>query len=1029
MEYGSKSPDLTFETIFDAAPDAMVIVDQQGVIVNINQQTKTLFGYTSEELIGQKIEILVPSRFVPNHKSHRDAYHARPTFRSMGANQDLFAARKDGTEFPVEISLSPIEYQGETWVCSAIRDVTDKRHQIAQQQAKERQLQNIFENFPGTVFRCLCENDWPIVMISKEVGELTGYVAEEFLGDNALRFGKIIHPEDHKNVEDVVLNSIELKQPYVVDYRIVRKDGDIRWVKERGEVVYGESGNVEFLDGVIFDITESLETAEQLAASEEQFFSIVQNVPGAVYRCRADQETEMLFISNQFEKITGYPISNFKGHSKQAFIRLIHPEDLEPSQSAVEYALKNKLPFNIEYRLSKQNGDIAWVNERGKGIYDDNDNLEFQDGTFFDITESKKIEAELAHQRLVLDEAQHLGKIGSWEYDIERDKLNWSDQVYHLHNFDRHEPNEDLAQASLECYADEDRERLRDAFQACVDTGVPYDLELRFKPKDKEWLWVRTVGRPFKDELTGRKSIIGNILDITEYKEASEALMKAKNEAESANRAKSSFLANMSHELRTPMNAVIGYSEMLIEDAEDDGLDEIVADLDRIRKAGKHLLELINDVLDLSKVEAGKMDVVFDLIRIPELISDVEQTVAGLIGQNGNSFEVMVDPALKTFISDYVKLKQSLLNILSNAAKFTKAGTIYLKAFAEGEHIIFEVRDTGIGIAENKIATLFDEFTQADETTTREFGGTGLGLAITKRFCEMMDGEISVDSELGVGSVFTIKLPAAPVIHEDIGTNESAGIAEKLEQRPVLIIEDDPNAANLLERTLKKEGYSVAKASNGVEGLEMARSVDPFVITLDVMMPEKDGWTVLRELKEDNALKSIPVIMISVLGNLDLGYALGANSYLTKPIRKDILLEQIEKCIPEDNTDRGPILIVDDEPDAQELLHKILVKRGWHTQIASNGKEALQAIEQEIPSLVLLDLMMPVMDGFEFMKELRRIDAYKQIPVIVITARNLSFREIEELNENVEQIVYKGAYNVDELMSEVKQLVNNIKRR
>ena len=525
-----------------------------------------------------------------------------------------------------------------------------------------------------------------------------------------------------------------------------------------------------------------------------------------------------------------------------------------------------------------------------------------------------------------------------------------------------------------------------------------------------------------------KKWISSAIRDISDKKLISQELNKAKNAAEAANKAKSSFLANMSHELRTPMNAIIGYSEMLIEDAEDEDQIAFIPDLEKIRNAGKHLLELINDVLDLSKIEAGKMDVIFEEVEIKHLLEDIKATITGLIENNGNIFKIDFPKNPVSLVTDFVKLKQALLNLLSNAAKFTKNGEIKLELLAKGDRIIFNIADTGIGIPEDKVDSLFDEFTQADETTTREFGGTGLGLAITKRFCNLLKGELYVKSVFGKGSTFTIDLPieGAPVVKEKKEIVLSTPIA-KSDVRPVLVIEDDPVASSLIERILTKEGYRVIKAANGVEGIKLAKEHDPFVITLDVMMPEKDGWSVLTEMKENKVLKEIPVIIISVLDNLDIGYALGAKGYFTKPVQKEQLLNTIESCIPTQAISTGHVLIVDDEKDARDILSKMLTKRGWKSETAKNGKEALDHVREHKPSLILLDLMMPVMDGFTFMKNIRKDEELRKIPVVVVTARDLSVKEAKELNQSVKEIVHKGAYDFDELNSQLIQLVNNVK--
>ncbi len=893
----SRPNDIPFEAIFNAAPDAVIITNNKGKIALINKQAETMFGYSQKELEGAAIETLIPKRFHKNHGPHRDKYAKEPKFRSMGANLDLFGLHKNGSEIPVEISLSPITHQGETWITSAIRDVSEKKQIERLNSEQKEKINNIFQNVPGTIYRCLCEKEWPMVMISEQIQSLTGYKPKDFIGKNAKPFVEVIHEDDRLLVENAVMLSVSKNQSYNMDYRVVHKNGSVKWVNERGLGIYKDNGEVLFLDGVIFD-----------------------------------------------------------------------------------------------------------------------------------ITERKEIEDELLHKQAILNEAERLGNFGGWEYNIATQKIHWSDQVYAIHNFNKEE-NKDWIKESIQCYAEEDRSKLTQAFLDCIEHGTRYDLELRFTPLNKEMMWVRTVGIPLYDEAGNAISIIGNIIDVTEYKTASEALFRAKNDAEAANRAKSSFLANMSHELRTPMNAIIGYSEMLIEDAEDSEQTEFIPDLEKIKNAGKHLLELINDVLDLSKVEAGKMDVVWERINLSELLAEVEQTVAGLIQNNANTFIINNNVSQEDFTGDYIKIKQALLNILSNAAKFTQNGSITLSSTLIEDRIHFEISDTGIGIPEKKLPLLFEEFTQADETTTREYGGTGLGLAITKRFCEIMQGSITVKSELGQGSTFTIVVPVTPHI-ESPTENKTPAATHPLNEkiRPVLVIEDDPDASALIQRILSKDGYNVVIAGNGEEGLELAKKHQPFAITLDVMMPEKDGWSVLLDLKADPNLNQIPVIMISVLDNLDLGYALGAKGYLTKPIQKELLLDTIDRCIPENNESNGPVLIVDDEKEAQLLLDKILSKKGWHTQVANNGKEALEAVYLTPPSLILLDLMMPVMDGFTFMEELRKFDPKAEIPVIVITARDLSKEEILELDQNVQQIVHKGAYEIDQLMQQIKNLVNNIKQ-
>lgn len=1244
-----------------------------------------------------------------------------------------------------------------------------------------------------------------LLWVNKAVFRMTGFTPEECFEMSDYPHS-IALAEETTVVNSIWEQGLNAISGNDVPFRIKHKNGHTIWVAFSWNPMYDDDNTFLGFRTSARNFTERKIAEDLSRKNEEQFTSIVQNIPGAIYRCKTDESWEMLFISNKFEKITGYDLDKFVSHSKQVYVKLIHVDDLESSQKEVEFALKNKIGFDIEYRLIKKDGSITWVNERGKGHYNESGELKYQDGTFFDITEFKNSQLKteqsekqlkalfdalpigatlmdskgnilaanrISERLLGISEDEHKARgLNSKEWKTIRpdgsvlpieeypasialsqkklvsgfdmgivseegettwirtsaspieteaggatvvfedvterkeasEKLKESEersrlllnsasdgifgvdengiatfinsQALEMTGFSRDEiinhdihklihhshPNgevyEDMTCPMYRTYANGETYTISDEVLWRKD-GSSFHVEYTSTPVKKEgitigavvlfkditnrlereknleitqygidnaddsilWMdpenakviranktaweslgytkdeltgiflgdldptfkienWIRNVeklkdgevenfetfrktktgqtypvevtvkyleyvGEAFvvvysrditerresenkirvaketsdriveespipmfittiegeilkanratvklmklsslaeikkhniteayleprkRDELiknikssivvrdfeidikqfgTGNirqvllsaslinyldnKCLLSSMIDVSEIKQHEKELKQAKEQAESANRAKSTFLANMSHELRTPMNAIIGYSEMLMEDAEDLDDPQFVSDLEKIRNAGKHLLNLINDVLDLSKVEAGKMKVILESFDVAVLINEVKETIKGLIENNGNAFEVKIAEDIGIISSDYMKLKQSLLNLLSNAGKFTKNGKVTIEAFKENGQILFSVSDTGIGIPEKNISGLFDEFTQADDTTTREYEGTGLGLAITKRFCEMLKGKISVESELGKGSVFKIELPINPDLKTEVSVKLKDLIIEDVsDQRPVLIIEDDENAANLIGKSLEKEGFKVVIASNGVEGLQMAKKHLPFAITLDVMMPEKDGWAVLMELKEDKELESIPVIMISVLDNLELGYALGAKDYLIKPVNKEVLLKTIESCVPETNSDLGPVLIIDDEPDARALLRKILAKEGWHTQTANNGREALELLEQTTPSLILLDLMMPVMDGFTFIKELKKIDPENKIPVIVVTARDLSKVEFEKLSRNANHIVQKSAYEKDELMEQIKKLVINIKSK
>ena len=504
------------------------------------------------------------------------------------------------------------------------------------------------------------------------------------------------------------------------------------------------------------------------------------------------------------------------------------------------------------------------------------------------------------------------------------------------------------------------------------------------------------------------------------FRQNAREIHQAREEAEAASRTKSAFLANMSHELRTPLNAIIGYSEILREDAEDRGDEASVDDLSKIEAAGKHLLGLINDILDLSKIEAGRMDLHFEDVDLQKLTAEVSALVAPLMSRNGNRLKIEVPADIGVMRTDLVKLKQSLINLLSNAAKFTKDGTVSLalacRCGADGQRIFtFAVKDSGIGMTEEQIGRLFQAFTQADTTTTRNFGGTGLGLTITKHFCTMLGGDIAVTSRPGEGSVFTITLPdggrstdpAAATAHGPAVSGSAAG-------RRILIVDDDPTVHDVLRVTLAREGYRLLHAYDGTEALTVARAQRPDVITLDVMMPRVDGWSVLSELKSDPRLARIPVIMLTIVDERTMGYSLGAAEYMTKPVDRTRLVELLRRFTARSEADT--VLVVDDDPDVRAIVRTTVEKTGLRTAEAVNGKDALDWLAAHgSPALILLDLMMPVMDGFEFLDRARADAATAQIPIVVLTAKDLTEAERRLINERTLLILTKGAQPLSSL--------------
>jgi signal transduction histidine kinase/CheY-like chemotaxis protein len=510
-----------------------------------------------------------------------------------------------------------------------------------------------------------------------------------------------------------------------------------------------------------------------------------------------------------------------------------------------------------------------------------------------------------------------------------------------------------------------------------------------------------------------------------ELRDRQRELESLTDDAQSANRAKSQFLANMSHELRTPMNAIIGYSEMLTDEAEDLGIQQFIPDLKKIRTAGKQLLALINDILDLSKIEAGKVELHYEEFEVRDLINDVATISEPLAAQNSNT--VVMNIAEGRMYSDVTRIRQILFNLMSNACKFTQRGILELTVTNEcafdGDFIKFQVKDSGIGMTPEQVSRVFEAFAQADSSTTRKYGGTGLGLAITKKFCEMMAGTIDVESELGIGTTFSVRLPKRA--GKDVGptpAEASVALVPSFAGEPIghiLVIDDDPVIQDLMKSFLAREGYRVTVANSGPEGLLRAHELKPDVITLDIAMPGMDGWSVLSTLKNDPDLGETPVVILTMADSKSLGYALGATEYLMKPIDRERLAVVLRKY---SRLRRDPILIVEDDPDTRDLLRSILVKDGWSVQTAENGRAALDSVRRTRPGLVLLDLMMPEMDGFAFLEEFRKVSSVGEIPVVVLTAKDLTGEDRQRLNGHVNRIMEKGE-GTDSVLKKIQALV------
>jgi signal transduction histidine kinase/DNA-binding response OmpR family regulator len=558
--------------------------------------------------------------------------------------------------------------------------------------------------------------------------------------------------------------------------------------------------------------------------------------------------------------------------------------------------------------------------------------------------------------------------------------------------------------------------------------------------RDQEVQGARTIAEEARERLrdsNARLEETNRTLD-QKVRERTGELERAVLAAERANQAKSAFLAKMSHELRTPMNAIIGYSEILLEEAEEGADGATASDLTKILGAAKHLLSLINDVLDLSKIEAGKMELFLEDFDVLSAIRDVASTVEPLVQKKANALQIDCDESIGSMRADVTKVRQILFNLLSNASKFTEQGRVRLnvrrESFKGREWIVMAVSDSGIGMKPEEVARLFQAFTQADSSTASKYGGTGLGLAISRQFARLMGGDIFVESAVGAGSTFTVRLPVEvrPSRPKPAPTGTggsaspwgSAGAGQRGGR--VLVIDDDESIRELLQRLLAREGYEVRCVQTGSDGLAIAASFHPEIVVLDILMPGMDGWSVLTQLKKLPEMANVPVVLHSMMADREMAFACGAAAILPKPAEPALMLATLKQV--QDARGVRPVLVVENDPPSRELIVRLLEKEGLPTFEAENGRVALDRMNSVRPSVIVLDLEMPEMDGFEFLRRLRAAPGGKDIPVMVVSSMDLSPAARAALQKDVARIFQKGQFNKEELIGEIREMVADSRR-
>jgi len=570
-----------------------------------------------------------------------------------------------------------------------------------------------------------------------------------------------------------------------------------------------------------------------------------------------------------------------------------------------------------------------------------------------------------------------------------------------------------------------------------VETGIPIRYEEPHAFGQGSYLSTRV---PLKNEEGQVIGTCGVSIDITELK-ATQAVIEEKNrllaernkDVEKMSRHKTEFLASMSHELRTPLTAIIGFSELLDEQTRNLLSEKQLRWVGHIRTGANHLLQLINDILDLAKIESGQLSLELEDFAADEIVPEVLSIIKPLAMVKQIEIKPPVPQQLFVY-ADRIRLKQVLYNLLSNAVKFTEpSGAIRVEISEKDKMVVFSVTDTGVGIKPEDQADVFEEFHQVGETTRGIREGTGLGLAIVKRLVNAQGGNIWLDSEIGKGSCFSFSVPLGKTV-ERYWSNR-APQARKIHEiapengRPlILIVEDEAAAQELFLDALPHDEFSTVIASTPTEAVEKARTLRPALITLDIMMPSGNGWEVLDTLKRDTTTKDIPIVVVSIMDRKELGFILGANEYLVKPVQKNVLLSTIRNYLPA-TEEQQKVLIVDDDPLILRVIGDEIESAGCTVLHASNGKEAMEVMESDNPNAVVLDLMMPEMDGFEVLHKIRCSDKFKEIPVFVLTGRRLTTTELEKLKGQTSAVLLKDKVWKGELLRHVRAVIDPLEKK
>ena len=1037
-----------FKLGIDRTDNAVFITDVQGVIQYLNPGFEKIYGFKAEEVLGNTPRI-IKSGLTPDEQYK---YFWNTLLSGGTITGEITNKAKDGRLLYISETTSPIlDENGKILgFLSVHQDISEQKKSGEALAKSEADLRALFSSMEDVVF--VVDKDGRYDRIAPTNPSRLVRPPDELLG-------KLMHEVLPKETADRFVAAIQ--QTLTTAEKV-----PLEYELPVGDTTYWFLANLTKLDEnkvfwVARDITERKKSEEELRKSQEQYALAAEGANDGLWDW--DIANDEIYYSPRWKSILGYEAHELiKGF--EDWENLIHPDDHDYAVNALDNYLNGKTDtYDVEIRLQHKNGSWIWIHDRGKALRDASGKALRMAGSHSDITERKIAEESLLRRNEYLAASSEIGKIITSTLDLDTifsrtvNLIIERFRFYHASIFIVEETGFNIVLRESTGAAGTEMKRNKHTHQvndksvvgkvaqdglAVVVNDVHTDPTHKFNPLLPETraeaaiplrignriigaidIQAKTVGAFAEDEIAVMQTLADQIAVAIDNARSFVLSQQAVMEMREIDRLKSQFLANMSHELRTPLNSIIGFSRVILKGIDGPVTELQQQDLTAIYNSGQHLLGLINDILDLSKIEAGKMELAFDEVNITDIATSVLSTMSGLVKDRPIQLKRTIEPNLPTVRADAIRVRQVMINLLSNAAKFTEEGDILmdvgLKRGPTGRNEIrVSVTDTGPGISKQDQTKLFQAFSQVDDSPTRKTGGTGLGLSICQQLINMHGGRIWVDSEVGKGSTFHFTLP--------LFRKEREGDTTPIGNKIILSIDDDPQVIGLYDRYLQPQGYQVIPLTDPSRAVERARQLRPFAITLDIMMPGIDGWQVLDALKSDSITRHIPVIVCSIIEDLEKGFNLGATDYLVKPILEDDLVNALDRL----NTDGSirDVLVIDDNPDDLRLISKILNDDGRYKAIlAEGGKSGWNMISTgSPPHAIVLDLFMPEMNGFQILEKLQADKKLRDIPTIVISGVELTSEQKKQLNEFGQNILTKGSFSEKELLTSIQRSLDRI---